>query len=105
MMNRINYPEKTEWTVLFSRPQTASSANEAAVAGIMADVKARGDAALRDYAQKFDGAELAEIRCSISEPERNGAKISDELKQAIRTAKVDIEKFHRAQLSNETVIE
>ena len=34
----------------------------AAVDGILREVRTRGDAALRDYTRRFDGAELKDLR-------------------------------------------
>jgi sulfopropanediol 3-dehydrogenase len=37
------------------------------VAGVLADVKARGDAAVRDYSAKFDKAEVGALEISMAE--------------------------------------
>ena len=39
---------------------------EATVDAIIADVRARGDAALIEYAAKFDHAELTDVRSQLS---------------------------------------
>jgi histidinol dehydrogenase len=67
---------------------------------IINKVRKEGDAALRYYAKKFDGIDLDKIKTRISNP-----SISMELQQAIKQAKQNIEKFHRAQLEKPTIIE
>ncbi len=71
-----------------------------AVAAIVADVRARGDAALIDYARRFDGAELdaASLRVSDAEIASAGSNCAKELQQALSFAAARIESWHRRQL-------
>ena len=71
---------------------------EKTVREIIADVKARGDAALLELGRKFDAPELADLRVSEEEFEEACASIKPELLQALRRAKSNIEDFHRKQL-------
>ena len=47
---------------ILNRDIRAEASVEATVDAIIADVRARGDAALKDYALKFDHAQLDELR-------------------------------------------
>ena len=97
-MNIIKYPSQEDWKSIVERPHLDVSQLNATVAGVLADVKARGDEAVKDYEQKFDHACLSSL--SVSEEEMAEAEhlVSAELKQAIELAHHNIYKFHEAQL-------
>ncbi|MGE5527626.1 MAG: histidinol dehydrogenase [Patescibacteria group bacterium] len=69
------------------------------VAAIIADIRARGDAALVEYAARFDGARLAPGRLRLTEGEiREGAAgVRPELAAAIAQAAGNIRRFHERQ--------
>ena len=75
---------------ILNRDIRAEADVEAVVDGIIADVRARGDAALRDYARKFDHAELdsllvtqAEIDEKIAEQAASVGKETEEYKKTM----------------------
>lgn len=68
-----------------------------AVLDILSNVKTRGDAALRDYAAKFDGGAPASFRLDAQEVAAAAASITPELRNALTQAKNNIEKFHTAE--------
>ena len=61
---------------------------------IIDDVRARGDAALREYTATFDKAELTDLRVSAEEIEAALAFVGDEFSEAIAAAAASIEDFH-----------
>ena len=69
-------------------------------ADIVADVRARGDAALIDYTEKFDRLKLtpAGLRVSQAEREKAAAKVPAAQREALVFAAKRIEAFHRALL-------
>lgn len=72
-----------------------------AVAAIIADVRARGDAALLEATAKYDRwtpRDAAALRVTADEIEAAAARIPAELAAALDTAATRIEAFHRAQL-------
>ncbi len=71
-----------------------------AVAAIIADVRARGDAALLDLTARFDGLSLSPNRLRITpeETEAASAAVPPDLMAALDFAAGRIEAFHRAQL-------
>jgi histidinol dehydrogenase len=73
---------------------------DAAVAGIIEDVAARGDAALFDYTRRFDGMDLAAggLRLTAREIADGAAAAAPETVAALRVAAERIESFHRRQL-------
>ncbi len=98
-MNIIPFPTRAEWPVLLARPVQSTQQIEAAVAPILAQVRAGGDAALIELAKKFDKAELTTDRIEVSAAELDAAEdqLSDELKAAIRQAYQNIRLFHERQ--------
>jgi histidinol dehydrogenase len=74
---------------------------DAAVAGIIAEVRAKGDAALLDLTARFDrwtAASAAALRVTAAEMDEAVAAIPAPRRDALRLAAERIEKFHRAQM-------
>ena len=73
---------------------------DAVVAGIIADVRARGDAAVLELTAKFDRMELTadQLRFSDAEIEAECAKVSDEDRAALELAAERIRAYHERQL-------
>lgn len=87
-----------EKSKLLMRPAVLAGADIArTVEAIVRDVRERGDAALRDYAAKFDRAELTEIRVSEAEIDAAEKRLGNEIKEAMQLAVENITAFHRAQ--------
>ncbi|MFY8151596.1 MAG: histidinol dehydrogenase, partial [Hyphomicrobiales bacterium] len=68
------------------------------VAGIVADVRARGDAAVVDYTARFDwvGITAANMRISDAERDAAAAQVPAAQREALIFAARRIEAFHRA---------
>ncbi|MBD2755240.1 histidinol dehydrogenase [Spirosoma validum] len=98
-MNIISFPERTEWPNLLARPIQSTQQIEAAVAPILAQVRAGGDVALSELAKKFDQIDLSveQLHVSANELDAAEAQLSDELKAAIRQAYQNIRLFHEKQ--------
>ena len=77
----------------------------ASVEGILADIEARGDAAVRDLAQKFDGYAAPSFRLTTSEIEAAMQKVSTRDMEDIRFAQTQIRRFAEAQRASMTDIE
>ena len=75
------------------------------VKAIMADVKTRGDAALFDYAQRFDRAELDHLMVEPSLWKSAWEALYQTDKDALITAKTNIEAFHTAQMPKTIAVE
>ncbi|ELY2743324.1 histidinol dehydrogenase [Cronobacter turicensis] len=83
---------------LLMRPAiSASESITRTVAEILDNVKARGDAALREYSAKFDKTDVAALSVTPEEIDAAAARLDDKVKQAMAVAVANIEKFHRAQ--------
>lgn len=104
-MENIIYPPKETWTGLCKRPLIDVPNLEKPVRLIIHKVKTEGDRALSEYARQFDKVELDEIKVSREELVESASLVPPKLIKAVETAKKNIEKFHRAQLSETGVIE
>ncbi|MDU2496479.1 MAG: histidinol dehydrogenase [Klebsiella grimontii] len=83
---------------LLTRPAiSASGSISKTVSEILTNVKDNGDAALREYSAKFDKTDVKALKVSDEEIAAAGARLSDELKQAMAVAVKNIETFHNAQ--------
>jgi len=65
---------------------------------IVNDVKLRGDDAVREYTERFDGVRLDSIMADHGEIEDGVKNTPGELLDAFKAAKANIEEFHRRQL-------
>lgn len=91
---------------LLARPvQTVAQRTRDAVAGLLADVRARGDVALREATARLDGVELETFEVSEQEFAAAHAAVSAELRQAMQDAAERIEAFHRAGMAQPYTVE
>lgn len=67
---------------------------EPVVRGIISRVREEGDAALRDFAEKFDGGAPASLELSAEERRAALARVSDEYKAMLERAAANIREFH-----------
>lgn len=97
MIQTVFYPERFEWKPLMQRAVSDTAELRDTVASIIAEVRARGDEALRDFSRRFDGVELGALRVSNDEIDETDELVEHPLKQAIAIAAKNISKFHKAQ--------
>lgn len=103
MIKIIKYPEQSIWETLAQRPVESETNLDDVVKDILTEVKSQGDRALINYTKVFDKANIE--RLQLSEDELEKAAIKKELQQAIELAKGNIERFHKAQVFEEPVVE
>jgi len=91
------------------KPDTARAEDDAKVRAtvetILSDIEARGDAAVRELAQKFDGYNAPSFRLTPSEIEAAVQKVSARDMDDIRFAQTQIRTFAEAQRASMTDIE
>ncbi len=92
-MKIIRNPAKETWANLLCRPAPAYKSVRKVVKDILDEVKKDGDKAVRKFENKF------------SSRDDSNFNLTEELKESIQLAKENIEKFHRAQLTEPRVIE
>ena len=96
-MNIIRYPEKKDWSKIVERPHLDVSKLNETVASVLADVRKRGDDAVKGYELKFDHVDLPSLAVSEAEMEEAERLVDSDLKAAIQLAHYNIQAFHEAQ--------
>ena len=81
------------------------AAVRATVEGILADIEARGDAAIAELSQKYDGVTRPAFRLTASEIEAAVNRVSTRDMEDIRFAQDQIRRFAQAQRASMTDIE
>ena len=96
-MNIIRYPEKSEWKNIVERPHLDVSQLNETVASVLADVKQRGDEAVKGYELKFDHVDLPTLEVTKDEIAEAEKLVTKKLKEAIQLAHANIKTFHESQ--------
>ena len=104
-MKIFRYPEKQDWQKILARPVFETKSLQRHVENILNGVKKDGDAAVRHFTKVLDKVELDDFAVTEDEFAEAEAYVSAELKNAIQTARANIEKFHAAQSLKPEVIE
>jgi histidinol dehydrogenase len=90
-------PDKKNWPEILKRPLFNVSELYQAVQAVLNGIKIRGDEALREYTQKFDGVQLDSFAVSADEINEAEKRVDSNLKDAILFASENIKKFHEMQ--------
>ena len=96
-MNIIRYPQRSEWKKIVERPHLDVSQLNETVASVLADVKLRGDEAVKGYELKFDHVDLPTLEVTKDEIAEAEKFVTKELKEAIQLAHANIKTFHESQ--------
>ncbi|MBR1842153.1 MAG: histidinol dehydrogenase [Oscillospiraceae bacterium] len=88
---------------IFDRGEVRTNV-EAAVAAIIADVRSRGDRALLDYAERFDGGAPEALEVTREEIEAGYNAVDPELIAIMEAAAENIRAFHSRQVRNSFII-
>ncbi len=96
---------ETEFQVLLSAKREDSPDVDHVVADIIADVRARGDAAVLELTAKFDRMELTADKLAVSaaEVDEEIAKVSDEERVALELAAERIRAYHSRQMPEDAM--
>jgi histidinol dehydrogenase len=105
MINVLKYPDRKDWQDIVKRPVFETASLEKSVKKILERVKAKGDKAIRKYTNEFDGVKLKKLAVTEKEIKLAELSLPDELKNSIKQAKANIEKFHQSQIEQVNVIE
>ena len=71
------------------------------VSEILDNVKSRGDEALKEYTEKFDGVFVDDLKVRSEEIDKAYETLDSSLVMALKQAAANIEKFHKMQLPEE----
>jgi len=105
MINVIKYPDRNNWQEIIKRPVLETASLEKVVKKILEKVNLKGDKAVKKYTNEFDGVKLKKLLVSEKEIEEAKELMPPELKEAIKQAKSNIEKFHQSQVDEIKIIE
>jgi histidinol dehydrogenase len=99
-LNTADADFDTAFSALLSAKREDSPDVDDTVAAIIADVRARGDAAVLELTAKFDRLELTPetMRVSADEIAAESAKVSDDERAALETAAERIRAYHMRQV-------
>ncbi len=96
-MEIIKYPARESWSHIVERPHLDAQTLSDTVSALLSDIRRRGDAAVRECVERFQGVALDRFEVSPEEMEAAEAAVSDELKAAIAAAAANITRFHASQ--------
>ena len=95
-MIRILRMDEISEAEIFERNDSAADVSDI-VAGIVADVRARGDAALLEYTERFDHAVLRSLQVSKEEFDEAIALVDPRMQAVLKKAAASIRAFHNEQ--------
>ncbi len=104
-MKILEYPNNKDLSQALKRPVLENSKLERSVRKILKRIQLKKNQALIDYTQKFDHVKLDNLSLTAQEINKAEQMLSSELKNAIRIAAANIEKFHKAQIPEEISVE
>ncbi len=83
--------------IKIERPRKDAAELNEVVKTVLDDIRQRGDAAVKDYEERFDKVRLDSLKVTDEEIEEAERIVSDDLKAALRLAHENIQTFHSAQ--------
>ena len=95
-MIRILRMDEISEAEIFERNDSAADVSDI-VAGIVTDVRARGDAALLEYTERFDHAVLRSLQVSKEEFDEAMALVDPRMQAVLKKAAASIRAFHNEQ--------
>ena len=98
-----NEEHAARWDALCHRTTGLSGPADDAARSIVADVQNRGDEAVDEYRQRFDGlGENDPFEISMEQAQAALAELDDEVRTALSLAAQRVERFHQTQLPPNT---
>ena len=107
MLTTYTFSSLDEATIqqLIARNTDPSNAIQQSVMSIIDEVRSNRDAALKTYAEKFDGVRLASLYLGADEIAAIASSIGREQQRALEIAFANIYRFHETQLRKEKAVE
>ena len=106
MLRRIDLRGFTgELDEVLPRPETPSGGPVDAVREILGAVATRGDAAVREFTERFDGVSLDSLIVPADEVAASLDRIDPDVRAALELAAERVASYHEAQMPNDVVVE
>ena len=96
-MKIYRFPKKEQWAEIVERPRLDLTKLNETVSAVLADIRQRGDEAVKEYELKFDKAALTGLAVTEQEIDEAESLVSNELRDAIILAHHNIKVFHISQ--------
>jgi histidinol dehydrogenase len=96
-VKKIFNPNRKDWQKVLERPVRSFEDIEDTVKKVFSEIQNYGDEGGRKYTALFDKVEIDDFLIDQKTIEQAASFIPDDLKEAIRLAKNNIEKFHKDQ--------
>jgi len=96
-VKKIFNPNRKDWQKVLERPVRSFEDIEDTVKKVFSEIQNYGDEGVRKYTALFDKVEMDDFLIDQETIEQAASFIPDDLKEAIRLAKNNIEKFHKDQ--------
>ncbi len=96
-MRTIKYPSKSDWPDLLKRPENDITELFDTAKTVLDEVRKKGDSAVKRFTKMFDGIDIDDLKVTEEEIAEAVTQVPVELKEAIRSARENIEKFHAIQ--------
>ena len=96
-MKIYRFPKKEQWAEIVERPRLDLTKLNETVSAVLADIRQRGDEAVKEYELKFDKAALTGLAVTEQEMDEAETLVSNELRDAIILAHHNIKVFHISQ--------
>ena len=96
-MQTFKYPTQEEWGPLTERAVSNQLAVIDKIRPVLEEVKQNKDQALKKFTERFDGVTISKTAVSEEEIKNGCLKVNSQLKDAINTARLNIQKFHESQ--------
>jgi len=97
-MKRLIYPGQEKISAALARPSAGNTDIDGTVREVLDRVRAQGDAALREFSQKFDGYAPASFKVEETALQEAEKSVPVELRKAMWEALSNITAFHSSQL-------
>jgi histidinol dehydrogenase len=104
-MQIVYHPSRVEWEQVIKRPVADAEALQAKIRGVLDEVRTKGDSAVRELTERFDGAKITRLGLTTEEIDEGAAKVPQALRDAIDQARANIEAFHSRQREEPQVVE
>jgi len=104
-MKTFEYPNQKDWAKIMQRPAESQIELNATVSQIFDAIRKKGDKAVQKYSKLFDKSTSNMLQVDQQTLDNAASKLSKELQDAIKLAKLNIEKFHASQVEKSAIIE